>query len=124
MKVIRTDQEPARPVTLEGASGVTLRVLIGPEDGSPTFAMRLFEIEPGGHTAQHAHSFEHEIIVQAGSGTLWTPEREYPLELGVVALVPSGQEHQFRAGKNGMAMFCMVPNHGHVHPAPPERDSL
>ena len=80
MKVIRTDGEPATPVTLEGASGVSVRVLVGPDDGAPSFAMRLFEIEPAGHTMQHSHPFEHEIIVQSGAGTLWTPEREWPLE--------------------------------------------
>jgi len=124
MKVIRTDQEPAEPVTLEGASNVSVRVLIGPGDGAPNFAMRLFEIRPGGHTMRHAHSFEHEIIVHSGSGSLWTPEREWPLQVGTVALVPPGQEHQFRAGSDGMSMFCMVPNYGHVTPAPPAREEL
>lgn len=124
MKVIRTEQEPAEPVTLEGASGVTVRVLIGPVDGAPSFTMRLFEIRPDGHTMQHAHPFEHEIIVQSGSGSLWTPERTWPLEVGSVALVPPGQQHQFRAGPAGMAMFCIVPNHGHIAPSPPARDPM
>jgi quercetin dioxygenase-like cupin family protein len=120
MKVIRTDQEPAIAVTAAGASGVKMRVLLGVADGAPSFTMRLFEIAPSGHTMRHSHPYEHEIIVRAGSGTLSTPEREWPLSPGSVALVPPDQEHRFLAGAEGMEMFCIVPHRGHVIPAATE----
>jgi len=114
MKVIAIERAPATEVKMEGVEGVRMRVLIGEEDGAPSFTMRLFELEPGGHTPQHAHPFEHEIIVRAGSGTLWTAAGEHTLEPGVVALVTGDVEHQFRAGPAGMEFYCLVPHEGHL----------
>ena len=53
MKVIHCQQVPATPVTTEGASGCSLRCLIGPDDNAPCFTMRQFEIAPGGNTPYH-----------------------------------------------------------------------
>lgn len=113
MKVIQIQQAPAQTVSMEGTRDVKMRVLLAAEDGAPGFTMRLFELGPQGYSPQHAHAHEHEVIIQSGSGTLWTPGQEYPLAPGIVALVPPDQEHQFRAGQDGMSFFCMVPHEGH-----------
>ena len=113
MRVVDIQQVNAEPVQMEGTRGARVRVLIGQEHGAPGFTMRLFELEPGGHTPRHHHAHEHEIIVQSGSGTLWTPAAEHPLKPGTVALVGPDEEHQFRAGEEGMRFFCLVPHAGH-----------
>jgi len=92
-----------------------MRVPIGVREGAPTFTMRLFDIAPDGHTPRHAHTHEHEIIVKSGSGVLWTAEGELPLITDTVALVSPHEEHQFRAGPDGMTMWCIVPNAGHQY---------
>lgn len=113
MRVTTIEEVPARAVELEGAHAVAMRVLLGAEHGAPNFTMRLFELGPDGHTMQHAHAHEHEVIVQAGSGTLWSPQREWPLKAGTVVLVGPDEEHQFRAGPDGLSFFCIVPHAGH-----------
>jgi quercetin dioxygenase-like cupin family protein len=113
MKVTSIERVPLQPVQMEGTRGARMRVMLGEADGAPGFTMRLFELEPEGFTPRHSHPHEHEIIVQSGSGTLWSREAEHPLEPGVVALVGPDEEHQLRAGSKGMAFFCIVPNEGH-----------
>ena len=51
---------------MEGAAGCRVRWLIGEGDNAPNFAMRKFEVAPGGHTPRHFHDYEHEVYVLAG----------------------------------------------------------
>lgn len=113
MKVIRTSDVDAEPVAMEGADGVTMQVLLGQEDGAPTFTLRLFQLDAGGHTPRHAHGHEHEVIITGGNGTLWSEAQEHDLKPGVVALVAPNEKHQFRAGPTGLAFYCIVPHVGH-----------
>jgi quercetin dioxygenase-like cupin family protein len=104
---------PFTDVEMEGVKGARLQTLIGAADGAPAFTLRLFYLEAGGHSPRHSHPYEHEVIVHEGSGTLWSQEEEYPLDVGTVALVMPGEEHQFTAGPKGMTFFCLVPHVGH-----------
>ena len=45
MLVKKIKDVTATPVEMEGAENVKVRVLFGPEDGAPTFAMRVFEFD-------------------------------------------------------------------------------
>ena len=68
MQVKNHTEVPANDVTMEGAAGCRVRWLIGEGDKAPNFAMREFEVAPGGHTPKHFHDYEHEVYVLAGSG--------------------------------------------------------
>ncbi|MGC9529179.1 MAG: cupin domain-containing protein [Candidatus Bipolaricaulaceae bacterium] len=95
-----------------GAEGVHKRILIGPQDGAPTFAVRLFSVQAGGHTPRHSHPFEHGVVVLKGSGELVSPEGSIPLRAGHVAYVPPGELHQFRnTGEGAFEFLCVVPRH-------------
>jgi len=49
--IIKQDSDMTpQPVTTDGAADVTIRIPIGPDDGSENMIMRLFCIAPGGHT--------------------------------------------------------------------------
>ncbi len=99
------------PVDTEGAERVTMAWLLDATRGAPTFAMRLFGIEPGGCTPRHAHPWEHEVYVVGGSGRLWTGDRWAPLREGSYALVLPGEEHQFACSEDEKIEFlCMIPN--------------
>src|SRR3972149_1158263 len=97
MKVERSAKIAKIPVSAEGAKGVEIRVLISKADGAPTFAMRMFEIEPGGHTPLHRHPHEHEVFVAEGSGVFVHEGRDYPISREDVVFVPGGSEHCFRS---------------------------
>jgi len=98
-------------VEAEGAAGVKIRWIITKEDGAPNFAMREFELAPGGHTPYHAHGWEHEVFVLAGEGVAVGDAEEFPLEPGTVVLVPPNEKHNFQnTGAEVLRFLCVVPH--------------
>ncbi len=98
-------------VDAEGAAGVKIRWLIAKDDGAPNFAMREFELEPGGHTPFHAHDWEHEVFILAGRGVVAGEGDEFPLEAGTVVLVPPNEKHNFKnTGSDVLRFLCVVPH--------------
>ena len=94
----------------KGVKGVGMKVLISETNGAPNFVMRIFEIEPGGHTPYHTHDWEHEIFVVDGKGALKQGDVEHPLEKDSFALVVPGEEHQFlNKGDGAFRFICVVP---------------
>ena len=110
MKVNHYEAVPAAPVDMQGAHGCTVRWLIGAADGAPNFAMRQFEIEPGGYTPRHHHPYEHEVFVLEGEGVVFEGDVEHALKEGDVIYVSPGELHQFRnTGSCPMKFLCLVP---------------
>lgn len=102
---------PNEPVEMEGAKGAHVRWLISEKDGAPNFAMRLFEVAPGGHTPHHAHGFEHEVFVVEGTGVVVSAEGDRPFRAGDVIFMPPDEPHQFRNTSTGVCKFlCMIPS--------------
>jgi quercetin dioxygenase-like cupin family protein len=109
MDVKHYSDVPATEVE-EGAVGVKIRWMIGEDDGAPHFAMRHFEMAPGGHTPHHAHPWEHEVFILTGRGQVVGPQGARPLEPGTVVFVPGNDEHHFEAAEDeGLTMICVVP---------------
>lgn len=102
---------PPQDVKMDGAANVKVRVLLGPSDHAPTFAMRLFELAPGGHTPFHSHPFEHEVVVLEGDIAAVDESGSHPVQKGEVLLVMPNEKHQFvnRSGVNSARFLCMVP---------------
>jgi quercetin dioxygenase-like cupin family protein len=113
MKVERSANVAKKPVTVEGAEGVEIRWLIAKEDGAPNFAMRMFEIAPGGHTPLHRHPHEHEVFVVEGAGVFVHEGADYPIARDDVVFVPGGDEHCFKnTGSAALRMLCLIPLSG------------
>ena len=90
--------------------GVSMKVLMSDKDGAPNYAMRVFDIQPGGHTAYHTHAWEHEVYVLEGKGVVRQGETEHPLEKGSFVLVSPEEEHNFSNTGEGVFRFiCVVP---------------
>ncbi|MFC1766380.1 cupin domain-containing protein [Planctomycetota bacterium] len=102
---------PAVDVEMEGAQDVKVRVVLGPADDAPTFAMRIFELAPSGHTPYHAHPFEHEVVMLSGDIDIVTPAGDRPMQVGDVALIAPGDTHQFknRSTEAPASFMCLVP---------------
>jgi quercetin dioxygenase-like cupin family protein len=113
MKVEKSAKIAKMPVNVEGAQGVEVRVLISKADGAPTFAMRMFEIEPGGNTPLHRHPHEHEVFVIEGDGVFVHEGRKYPITREDVVFVPGDSEHNFtNTGRSTLRFLCLVPLSG------------
>jgi quercetin dioxygenase-like cupin family protein len=93
-----------------GAKGVRIRWVLARADGAPHFAMRHFEIAPGGRTPHHAHAWEHEVFILGGKGKVVGPDGATPLRPGSVVLVPPDEEHHFESdGEEPLTLLCLVP---------------
>jgi len=111
MKVNHYESVPTHPVDMEGARGCTVRWLVGQAEGAPNFAMRQFEIAPGGHTPRHYHPYEHEVFVFEGEGVVFEGDRQHSLRSGDVIFVQPNEIHQFHnTGETVMKFLCLVPN--------------
>ncbi len=110
MKVEKSSNISKSPVELDGAKDVDIRWLISKEDGAENFAMRMFEMQPGGYTPLHTHPNEHEVFVLEGEGVFVYEGREHDLAAEYVVFVPSGKEHQFKnAGDSVLRFLCVIP---------------
>src|SRR3989304_3608007 len=111
MRVQHHEDVPDSEVTMEGASGCRVRWLVGKGDQAPNFAMREFEVAPGGHTPKHFHPYEHEVFVLEGAGEIVDGDKPRPLTAGDVVYVAPDDVHQFRnTGSGPLRFLCLIPN--------------
>jgi quercetin dioxygenase-like cupin family protein len=111
MKVQHYLDVPQQPVHMEGSQGCLVRWLVAERDGAPTFAMRQFEVAPGGFTPKHFHLYEHEVFVLEGEGVVYEGASPHQLKAGDVVLVKPNEVHQFRnTGSTPLKFLCLVPN--------------
>ncbi len=95
---------------VENANGTWIRWLITERDGAPNFAMRLFEVEPGGHIPAHKHPWEHEIFVLEGEGRIRIGDNNYVVKPGYVVFIPPDIVHEYwNTGKTFLKFICVIP---------------
>jgi len=90
--------------------GVSVRWLIGSAEGAPHFAVRYFEIEPGGWTSLDQHAPDHGVVILRGRGRVLLGEEEFDIGFGDVVYVPPHERHQFRnVGNEPLGFLCVIP---------------
>ena len=110
MLIRRAEEMDGVPMQMAGAEGVTMRMMIGRADDAPTFAMRHFTVEPGGHSPRHRHDYEHEVYVVAGSARLEHDGEFHDLKPGDALFVQPNVIHQFvNTGNVPFKFLCFVP---------------
>ena len=110
MKKSYYEDVSSEKVEMEGCKDVSVRWLITKEMGAEHFAMRMFEVEPGGNTPLHSHEFEHEVFVLEGEGVVVGEQGEERLRPGDVVFMPPNETHQFRnTGDKNLRFLCLVP---------------
>ena len=93
--------------------GAQKRVVFGQDEGAPTFAMRIFDVPPGGGSSDHAHDFEHEVLVLKGEGVLKGSWGDAPFKAGSALFIPANERHQLlNTGSANLQFACMVPLRG------------
>lgn len=126
MKKIHWTQVPPAEVTEPGAANIRIRWAVGDDDGAPNVALRVFDVEQGGHTPLHEHAWEHAVFVLGGDGVVVRPDgAEEPLKSGDVVYVPPGERHSFRnAGAETFRFICVIPSQGRcLTTAPPTAET-
>ncbi len=95
---------------IEAGTGTTKQVLISAEEG-PHFAMRRFEIQPGGGMPNHTNQVEHEQYVLSGRAQIGIGEEIYDVQEGDVVFIPADVPHWYKnLGDEPFAFLCLVPN--------------
>jgi len=108
--VKETSQVAGHEIRLDGVQGVAIKRLIGAAEHVPNFAMRLFEVQPGGYTPLHTHPHEHEVFVLSGRGVVKGPWGEKPLVPETAVYVPPQIRHHFlNSGDEPLRFLCLVP---------------
>ena len=106
MRVISYREVEAKKV--EEGSKVKIRWLN--TGGSKIFAVRLFEIAPGGYSPNHSHPWEHEIFVLEGNGTVIGKEGAEGINVGNIISIPAAETHQIKnTGESTLKFLCIIP---------------
>ncbi len=96
------------------ADKAKMKVLVGSNEGWDNHVMRVFELEPGGFTPRHQHTWPHINYIVEGNGTLFLNGQENSIQAGSYAYVPGNELHQFQNTSNAVLKFiCIVPTEGH-----------
>lgn len=110
MLIRRADRMEGVPMEMPGAEGVEMRLMVGRSDGAPTFAMRHFIIEPGGHSPRHQHDYEHEVLVLGGRARVEHDDEFQEIGPGDVVFIEPNKLHQFvNVGDGQFEFICLVP---------------
>ena len=110
MKVISSETVAFVDVQADGASRCRIRELITDRDGAPTFAMRQFQIEPGGQTPFHRHPWEHEVFILEGCGYVRGEEGPRPFQAQDAIFIAPDELHSFvNSGETPLRLLCLIP---------------
>ncbi len=108
MSVKHTRDIEARIV--DAGKGTTIQVLISSEEG-PHFAMRRFEMQPGGYMPNHTNTVEHEQYVLGGQAHISIGGKEYDVQAGDAVFIPAGVPHWYKNnGTEPFVFLCLIPN--------------
>jgi quercetin dioxygenase-like cupin family protein len=108
----RYEWENTDLVTYDKATvrGVSKRVLIGPKDGAQGFAMRYFEVRPGGNSAFEHHPEIHQVYVLHGRGQVLLGDTWHDIAEGDVVYIEPEEQHQLKAAADApLGFICVAP---------------
>ena len=111
-KAIHYSKIKSDKVAESGAEKTEVRYLITKDDGAEHFAMRLFEMAPGGHSPLHSHRWEHEVFVLEGLCKVVCGNETVEVEPGYTVFIPPEITHNFSNESSKVVKFlCLVPHH-------------
>lgn len=97
-------------VTMAGASGVSMRLMVGRADGAPTFAMRHYTVAVGGKTPRHEHNYEHEVVLTGGTARVEYDGAFHECSAGDILMIAPNKMHQLvNSSASELTFFCLVP---------------
>lgn len=111
MYVISSKKREEVPLAVPGTEKATLRWLIDRNNGAKTYALRLFEIQPGGIVPLHQHPEEHEIYVISGKAEVLSSAGTLPARKDDAVFIPPNIPHGIdnRKGKDVFKFICAIP---------------
>ncbi len=111
MYVVDYQERDEIPVDMPGSKGTTMRWLVGRRSGARTYAMRYFEIQPGGIIPLHQHPEEHEIFILEGKAELLGGQEGMTAQKDDVVFIEPDEPHGYdnSEGKDPFRFICVIP---------------
>ena len=108
-----SDIEPF-PTSVKGDVG---RVMIGPKEGAPNFAMRVFEYDPGVTVERGSYDWEHQVMILSGKGlVLGAGGQEWEVEpMSCIFVAPQETFGLKNIGTDILRFVCIVPLSGNPY---------
>jgi len=96
---------------VELMEGVKKRVVIGDNEGAPTFIMRIFDLDPGKSSPYHIHPWEHEVFVLQGRAVVTNDTGDQiSIEEGHTIYIPPNEKHCLtNKGAGTFRFMCLIP---------------
>ena len=86
------------------------QVLLGPDDGAPSFAMRRFTMGEGGGMPRHTNTVEHEQYVLRGRARVGIGDQVHEVGADDVLYIRAGAPHFYEVVEAPFEFLCVVPN--------------
>lgn len=100
------------PSVIDG-EGIRRRVVIGPDQGAPTFAIRVVDLAARASTHNHNHDWEHGVLILRGRGLLLADTETHRIGAGDAIYIAPGEQHCFQNPYRRVLTFvCVVPLRG------------
>ena len=95
----------------EGAShGATETWIIGKAEKAENFAIRYYELEPGGHSREETHPHDHGVMFLRGVGEVLIEGQAHAVAEGDVVYIAPNDIHQVKnTGQETLGWICVIP---------------
>jgi ribulose-bisphosphate carboxylase large chain len=94
----------------QGASGARETWLIGKAEKAKNFAIRYYELEPGGYSREEYHPYDHGVLFIRGSGQIRLDRSDHPVTQGDIVYIAPNEVHQIKnTGDEALGWICVIP---------------
>lgn len=101
----------AVPTKVVGAGkGTRMQVLVGPEQGDTTFALRRFLMDAGGGMPLHTNRVEHQQYVLRGRARIRIGDAVHEVAPDDTLFIPAGAPHSYEVLEAPFEFICVVPS--------------
>ena len=105
--------EGVQPVSIniDEVQGVFKRVLVGPDENTPNFIIRYFQVPVDSKTFNHQHPHEHGMLILHGSAIIQLGESFHELKALDSVFVSGDDLHQvINTGEESLGFLCIIPS--------------
>ena len=109
-KSLKWEGARSRVYHSDDVASVTETWLVGKTEGAENFAMRFYQVGPGGNSRREQHPYDHGILVLHGEGEVLLGNNTYTISQGDVIYIPPDLEHQLiNRGSTPLGFLCIIP---------------
>ncbi len=111
--VAKATVRPAGAVTakeITAGTATSMRLLVGPEQGDTSFALRRFTMGVGGGMPLHTNLVEHQQYVLRGRARIRVGDEVHEVQGDDTLFIPAGMPHSYEVIEAPFEFICVVPD--------------